>query len=123
MHMKTQNLIFLLLMGLYFNSASAAWNDYLPQPLLRSDLDMMKNISRNELPQKSIGEEISWDNKETGLSGTVKLIRIFKANNHACHEVEHNIHFKSGEIVRFAATLCKDKDDKIEMMPFTFPNK
>lgn len=121
--MKTKNLILFLLMSLYVSVSYAGWNDYLPQALAKSDLEMMKNISRNELPNKSIGTELSWNNKDTGLTGTIKLIRIFKTNKHSCHEVEHNITFKNGEIVRFAATLCANDDGKIETLPFTFPNK
>lgn len=103
-------------------TANAAWNDYLPQPLMRGDLDNMKRIAREDLVNAKIGTEIRWDNKETGLSGQVKLIRRFEIRKFKCHEVQHLVNFKADEVVMFSATLCKNPEGKVEMLPFVFPN-
>lgn len=114
------------LMGtcLYAQFAMASWNNYMPQPLMRSDLTMMRKIARVEIVDKEIGTVLDWNNKETGLKGTVKLVRKFDIKDiYQCHEVEHDITFKNSDIVRFNSTLCIDKKGKVNSLPFTFPNK
>lgn len=115
--------ISLLGLSLTMQSVRGAWNDYLPQPLTRNELNSMKKIARVDIKDQAVGTELAWQNEETGINGTVKLIRKFNLAKHQCHEVEHNIRFPQKEVIRFNATICANEKGGSETLPFTFPDR
>lgn len=107
----------------YTSLAMTSWNEFLPQPLLKSDMLIMKEKARNELTDKEIGTTLTWENPETKLKGNVTLIKTFKIKDNECRGIEHQVIFSDDEIVQFHGTLCQSAKGHWEVLPFTFLNK
>ena len=100
--------------------AMTSWNEFLPQPLVRSDMEHMKEVSRVELTGKEPGTTLPWKNPETLLEGTVTLIKYFKIKENECREILHEVTFKNQQVIDFHATLCQGKEGRWEVLPFIF---
>lgn len=120
--LKTCSFVTILMLFTSNSYAVTSWNKFLPQRIDKSDFESMKEKARHELTGKSVGTELSWENSETNLKGTVKLVSVFKINNHECRGVIHKVSFDNGQVIRFDGTLCKNTNDKWEVLPFTFLN-
>lgn len=103
--------------------AITSWNKFLPQPLMRSDMETIKEKSRVELTDKPLGTELTWTNEETGLTGTVTLEKIFTIKSFECRGVRHIVTFQNQERVQFNTTLCQNSEGQWESLPFIFLDK
>lgn len=126
--MQTKRLKFLIILSTAFCTMSSAyavtsWNEFLPQPLLRSDMEKMKEKARVELTEKPLGTELAWENQETGLKGSVFLEKIFTIKSFECRGIRHIVTFQNQEKVQFNGTLCQNSEGKWESMPFIFLDK
>ncbi len=79
---------------------------YLP-PLQKEDLTLMRAevAGLSEKPVESCG---SWQNEETGNSGTVKLLKTQEIYGRPCQLIEHVFYFKCECYTRpYTLTLCE----------------
>lgn len=113
--------LFLMILFLKAPVAYSNWNDFLPQPLEKSDLLLMKIYAREKMKDVPIGTEMAWKNDETGINGITKITKVFTIKEFKCHEVLHRLTFKSGEEVQYLGTGCVNDAGRWEILPFTFP--
>lgn len=116
---------FIIIYLAFINQAHAmtSWNEFLPQPLVKSDMEQMKEAARVELSEKEPGTTVEWHNPETNLKGTVTLIKNFDIKDKQCRGIVHQVMFSPDEILQFDGTLCQGSQGHWEVLPFTFLNR
>lgn len=66
------------------------------QGLDKADVNMLSDtaVQLNDASPLRVGDTKNWSNPDSGNSGVVKLVRIFKSRGMACHALRYDLSFK-----------------------------
>lgn len=89
---KSISIIAALLMGAtgfaHATSCCNSWKEYFPL-LSGSDLGLFDHAAHGKMDAKPVGALNTWENKDTGNSGTVQFILRYKSENNECRKLWH----------------------------------
>jgi len=81
--------------------------------LTKEDLEMVRQASAElyQNPKATVGMFNTWENPQSGNSGTVMLIKQFQAKGLECWRLRHNLMIKVGNTKRqIEVSRCKAPD-------------
>lgn len=104
-----RSLIMVMSVILAFTTVSEAnwkgFDDYFPG-LTDKDMEIAGNAARIDLTDKPIGTTLSWENTESGNSGTVQLINLYEWKGKPCRKLIHNLNLANKKIQGWKVGVC-----------------
>lgn len=82
-----------------------SWDGYLPR-LTKSDHALIHEVARDGMIGKPVGTISSWENTETGNSGTVELLSRYQQDGNECQELRHVIYQPNEERQVWEVGVC-----------------
>lgn len=75
-----------------------------------SDYELIEKAANEAINARPVGEAVTWDNRQSGRSGHVKVLKSLNKDGRYCRQFESEVKMSGGSVVmdNFA---CKDKSD------------
>lgn len=113
-----KRILFIPLFIAFFASVPAAANatpccngwDALFPPLSESDFDKFSEAARNNLDRDSVGVLNSWENPQSGNSGTVQFILRYRSEGNECRKIWHVLMLSAEAEQVWEVNACKTHD-------------
>lgn len=85
------------------------WDALFP-PLGESDFDKFNEAARRNLDHDSVGVLNSWENPQSGNSGTVQFILRYRSEGNECRKIWHVLMLSAEAEQVWEVNACKNKD-------------
>jgi surface antigen len=79
------------------------------QSLNNTDVNMLFETAKelNDAQAVHIGDAKGWSNPDSGNSGTVKIVRLFKSGSLDCHSLRYDLAYKDKTSRTYTADWCR----------------
>lgn len=87
-------------------SCCSSWKEYFPL-LGKSDFGLFNQAAHGNMEAKPVGTLNTWENRDSGNSGTVQFILRYQSENNECRKLWHILKFQQRPKQLWEVNVCK----------------